>query len=119
MLTFFFQLSNLTYSNYINLSDKANIDLQEIPDDKVLNDLPRQMGYCTVHLGIELTLTSQEIKKIQYESPKKMYEQTHAVLSSWKQSSKVKPTILRLMQAVERVKEGGLEYLLDVYKIQS
>ncbi|VDI11029.1 Hypothetical predicted protein [Mytilus galloprovincialis] len=97
------------------LVDIADVRLQEIPHDDVLNGLSKHLGNCAILLGIELGITITSIDETMTRHPRDMYLQIEDILRKWKSSRKVKPTIYRLMLAVERVYSGGLSYLKDIY----
>ncbi|CAG2213007.1 unnamed protein product [Mytilus edulis] len=98
-----------------DLLDIADIRLQNVPDDSVLNGLPRNLGNCAIQLGIELGITMSSINETMVRQHKDMYSQIYDILRKWKSSRDVKPTIYRLMLALERVDIGGLNYLKGVY----
>ncbi|XP_071177448.1 uncharacterized protein [Mytilus edulis] len=99
-----------------DLLDIADVRLQEVPHDEVLNGLPQNIGNCAIQLGIELGITISSIKETMVRHHKDMYGQISDILIKWKSSRKeLKPTIYRLMLALERVDTGGLEYLKDKY----
>lgn len=95
--------------------DIADVRLQNIPNDTVLGDLPKNIGNCAIQLGIELEITISMIEETMVRYHKDMYGQISDILRKWKSSSKVKPTIYRLMLALERVDTGGLDYLKKIY----
>lgn len=95
--------------------DIADVRLQEIPHDDVLEGLPENLGNCAVQLGIELGITVSSIKETMVRYHKDMYKQISDILRKWKSSIQVKPTIYRLMLALERVDTGGLDYLKEIY----
>lgn len=95
--------------------DIADVRLQEIPNDDVLNGLPGNLGNCAIQLGIELGITVSSINESLVRHHKDMYQQISDILRKWKSSRVVKPTIYRLMLALERVDTGGLDYLKDIY----
>lgn len=90
--------------------------LQTIPKDDVLNELSRRIGNCVIQLGIELGLNFTSIEESIYRFPKDMYGQIYDILKKWKEQKIVKPTIHRLMMALQRVESGGLSYLRMKYK---
>ncbi|CAC5387365.1 unnamed protein product [Mytilus coruscus] len=98
-----------------HLLDIAEIRLQEVPHDDVLKDLLKNLGNCAVQLGIELGVSISSIEETLTRHPRDMYNQIDDILRKWKTSREVKPTIYRLMLALERVHNGGLEYLKGVY----
>ncbi|CAG2252861.1 unnamed protein product [Mytilus edulis] len=97
------------------IRDIAEIRLQEVPHDDVLKDLPRNLGNCAIQLGIELGVSISSIEETLTRHPRDMYNQIEDILRKWKTSRGVKPTIYRLMLALERVHTGGLEYLKGFY----
>lgn len=103
--------------NMSKLDRKSSRKLTDVPEDGVLKRLARNMGNCVVHLGIELGIDVPAIEETLYRFPKDMFEQTYDIVRKWKQGCRVKPTIFRLMEAVDRVDKGGLRFLLDHYKI--
>ncbi|XP_052059249.1 uncharacterized protein LOC127711894 [Mytilus californianus] len=98
-----------------HLLDIAEIRLQEVPHDNVLKDLPKNLGNCAIQLGIELGVSISSIEETLTRHPRDMYNQIEDILRKWKTSREVKPTIYRLMLALERVHTGGLEYLKGIY----
>ncbi|CAC5385976.1 unnamed protein product [Mytilus coruscus] len=98
-----------------DLLDIADVQLQEVPRDDVLNDLPKNLGNCAIQLGIELGITISSIKETIVRYRKDMYDQISDILRKWKSSREAKPTIYRLMLALERVDTGGLDYLKGIY----
>ncbi|CAC5426425.1 unnamed protein product [Mytilus coruscus] len=98
-----------------DLLDIADVRLQEVPNDDVLNGLPSNLGNCAIQLGIELGITVSSIKESLVRHHKDMYQQMSEILRKWKSSREVKPTIYRLMLALERVDTGGLDYLKGIY----
>lgn len=47
--------------------------------------------------------------------PRDIKNQVSDILGKWRRSKVLKPTIYRLMLALERVDNGGLDYLKDQY----
>ncbi|CAG2200448.1 unnamed protein product [Mytilus edulis] len=88
----------------------SEIRLQSTVDDDVLTELPKHIGNCVIHLGIELGLTVEDIEATMYNYPKDMYSQIASVLRIWKRSSQT-PTVFALLKALQHVKSGGLSYL--------
>ncbi|VDI84255.1 Hypothetical predicted protein [Mytilus galloprovincialis] len=99
-----------------SLNDVSERRLQMLIEDDVLADLPKYIGNCVIHLGIELGLTVEEIEVAMFNNPKDMYSQLAFVLHMWKTQSK-RPTIFALMKALQHVKSGGLSYLCKQYNI--
>ncbi|XP_052066348.1 uncharacterized protein LOC127705994 [Mytilus californianus] len=97
------------------LIDIADSRLQEIPADEVLNRLPKHIGNCVIQLGIELGLSFYSIEETMHNHFKDMYSQLYDILKKWKQSSSIKPTIYRLMVALQRTDSGGLAFLREEY----
>lgn len=102
-------------SSQIGISDIADSRLQEIPADEVLNRLPKHIGNCVIQLGIELGLSFNSIEETMHNHFKDMYSQIYDILKKWKQSSKIKPTIYKLMLALQCTDSGGLTFLRDEY----
>ncbi|CAC5401495.1 unnamed protein product [Mytilus coruscus] len=98
-----------------DLLDIADVRLQEVPHDDVLNGLPKHLGNCAIQLGIELGVTMSSINETMVRHHKDMYKQISDILVKWKSSRQIKPTIYRLMLALERVDIGGLDYLKNIY----
>ncbi|CAC5404692.1 unnamed protein product [Mytilus coruscus] len=98
-----------------NLIDIADVRLQEVPHDDVLQGLPKNLGNCAIPLGIELEISVSSIVETMTRHPRDMYLQIEDILRKWKLSGEVKPTIYRLMLALERVHTGGLDYLKGIY----
>ncbi|XP_063399233.1 uncharacterized protein LOC134683858 [Mytilus trossulus] len=97
------------------LMDIADSRLQEVPADEVLNRLPKHIGNCVIQLGIELGLSFNSIEETMHNHFKDMYSQIYDILRKWKQSSKIKPTIYKLMLALQCTDSGGLTFLRDEY----
>lgn len=108
------QLKHFTYYQYIFI-DRADVNLQDIPHDDDLKDLHKNIGNCAIQLGIELGVSMSSIKETMVRYHKDMYGQIDDILRKWKSSRAVKPTIYRLMRALERVDTGGLDYLKERY----
>ncbi|CAC5404693.1 unnamed protein product [Mytilus coruscus] len=98
-----------------HLIDIADVRLQEVPHDDVLQGLPKNLGNCAIPLGIELEISVSSIVETMTRHPRDMYLQIEDILRKWKLSGEVKPTIYRLMLALERVHTGGLDYLKGIY----
>lgn len=98
------------------LVDVSESRLQSPVDDEILTELPKHMGNCVIHLGIELGLTVEAIEAIMYNCPKEMYIQIESVLHKWKTTSQT-PTVFALMKALKDVKAGGLSYLCAKYNV--
>ncbi|XP_071178329.1 uncharacterized protein [Mytilus edulis] len=106
------------FREYTHLLDIADVRLQEVPDDDVLQGLPKNLGNCAIPLGIELGISISSIEETMTRHPRDMYNQISDILRKWKTSTcsrEVKPTIYKLMLALERVHTGGLDYLKDIY----
>ncbi|CAG2190446.1 unnamed protein product [Mytilus edulis] len=88
----------------------AESRLQKSPTDEVLNELSRRLGNCVIQLGIELGLNFSSIEESMYRFPKDMYGQIYDILKKWKQQTSIRPTIHRLMMALQRVDSGGLSF---------
>ncbi|CAG2256576.1 unnamed protein product [Mytilus edulis] len=99
-----------------SLNDVSESRLQSTVDDDVLTELPKHIGNCVIHLGIELGLTVEDIEATMYNYPKDMYSQIASVLRIWKTSSQT-PTVFALMKALQHVKSGGLSYLCQRYNV--
>ncbi|VDI49601.1 Hypothetical predicted protein [Mytilus galloprovincialis] len=97
------------------LIDQASPCLQETPSEEVLLELRNHIGNCAVHLGIELELDIVNILDSLTRYPRDMKKQLSDILAKWRRSTVLKPTIYRLMLALERVDNGGLDYLKDQY----
>lgn len=97
------------------LIDIVDVRLQEVPHDDVLYGLPKHLGNCAIQLGIELGVSMSSINETMVRHHKDMYDQISDILRKWKSSGEIKPTIYRLMLALERVDIGGLDYLKSVY----
>lgn len=101
------------------VQDIADHKLQVVPKDTVLRSLSQNMGYCTVHLGLELRLTFTDVEETLYRHQKDMLEQTYDILRKWKQKFGDSATIFKLIEAVDRVDKGGLRFLLRHYKLSN
>lgn len=100
----------------IYITGVAENRLQLCPKDEVLEKLSYHLGNCVIQLGIELGISFNSIEETMYRFPKDMYGQIYGILQKWKQQHIVKPTIHRLMMALQRVECGGLIFLQDHYK---
>ena len=96
--------------------ENANIALQEIPEDDVLQELSKTVGNCAIHLGVELGLNMATIEEILKRYRNSMFEQTFGVMKKWKSSSIVKATILMLMKAFQSADGRGLTFLRENYR---
>jgi hypothetical protein len=92
--------------------DIADIALQEIPEDDVLQDLSDEVSNCAMHIVVELGLSMTAIERILNKYPKGTSKQAFGAMKEWKSSSKVKTTILMLMKAMESADGGGLSFFL-------
>ncbi|CAC5398249.1 unnamed protein product [Mytilus coruscus] len=90
--------------------------LQSPVEDEVLRDLPKHIGNCVIHLGIELGLTVEDIEAAMYNYPKDMYSQIDYILHKWKTTSRA-PMVFTLMKALQHVKSGGMSYLCEKYNV--
>ena len=95
--------------------DIANITLQEIPEEGVLQDLSKTVGNCAMQLGVKLGLSRAAIEGIIFKYPKNMFEQNFGVMKEWISSPKDRTTILMLMKAFESADERGLTFLIKKY----
>lgn len=86
------------------------------PSDEVLEELSHRLGNCVIQLGIELGISFNSIEETMYRFPKDMYGQLYDILNKWKCQRNEKPTIHRLIMALQRVECGGLIFLQDQYK---
>ena len=94
----------------------ANIALQEIPENAVLQDLSEVVGMCAIPLGVELGLRMGAIKKILLMYPKNMTQQTLGVMKQWKGSDEFNPTILTLITAFQLADTKGVDFLRKKYR---
>lgn len=80
------------------------------------------IGDCVVHLGVELGLSIRNIKETMYNFPRDLNGQIFNLLMKWKtfgKSNKSKPTIYRLMVALQRVTAAeGLLFLKKTYGVE-
>lgn len=104
-------MSRLMYFVFIDL---PNVGPDEVPNDDVLNELPKHLGNCTLQLGVELGITIVSIEETKTDY-RKMYDQTVDILRKWKKSTDEKPTIRRLMIVLKRIHLGGFQFLKDTY----
>lgn len=111
---------NFTY----NYTEKAHTRLQDVPSDHVIRSLidGQMIGDCVVHLGVELGLSIRNIKETMYNFPRDLNGQISDLLLKWKtfrKSNKSKPTIHRLMIALQRVTAAeGLVFLKKTYGVE-
>jgi hypothetical protein len=95
--------------------DIPNSALQELHVDDVFLDLSKEFFNCTMHLGVELELSVATIEEICLKNPMSYFDQNYDVMKEWRQTSKVKPTILVLMKAFQHVDQGGVKFLTRKY----
>ena len=80
------------------------------------------IGDCVVHLGVELCLSIGDIKKTLYNFPRDLNGQVHDLLTKWKNCNEikmVKPTIYRLMVALQHIKAAkGLSFVKKTYGVE-
>ncbi|CAG2242250.1 unnamed protein product [Mytilus edulis] len=95
-------------------SELPNLGPEEVPNDDVLNDLPKHLGNCALQLGVELGITIDSIEETKTDH-RTMYGQTVDILRKWRNSTEEKPTIYRLMAVLERIHLGGFQFLKDTY----
>lgn len=81
-----------------------------------MTELPKHIGNCLIHLGVELGVSVEEIEAAIYNYPKDMYSQIAYVLMTWKTTSQ-NPSVVTLLKALQCVKSGGLSYLCKKYNI--
>lgn len=81
-----------------------------------------QKDNCAVHLGIELGISTDTIRKTMDDFQKDAFGQIHDLLiqwSAWKNTNTMKPTIYRLMVALRRVKANdAFKYLEKTYAVE-
>ncbi|CAG2210870.1 Putative ankyrin repeat protein MM_0045 [Mytilus edulis] len=87
---------------------------EKVPNDDVLNKLIKELGNCALHLGVELGITINSIEQTKTDY-RKMYDQTADILRKWKNSTEEKPTVLKLMDVLERVHLGGFQFVKEMY----
>jgi hypothetical protein len=80
-----------------------------------LKELSKQVGNCTVQVGVELGLSMVEIEETLFKYSKDMFSQTFDVLKKWKYQRKVNPTIRILMKAMQASDPRGLTFLRKKY----
>ncbi|CAG2238282.1 unnamed protein product [Mytilus edulis] len=84
-------MKKLTLQNiedrYHNFDD-ANPNLKKIPTDKALFNLSKQIGNCSLELGIELGLNVAEIEQILFKNDKNLRRLIEDILLLWKMKSK-------------------------------
>ncbi|CAG2239050.1 RIPK4 [Mytilus edulis] len=103
---------------------KAHSRLQDVPSDDVIDALTDKnlIGDCVVHLGVELCLSIGDIKKTLYNFPRDLNGQVHDLLTKWKNCNEikmVKPTIYRLMVALQHIKAAkGLSFVKKTYGVE-
>ena len=97
-------------------TEYATSKFHMIPDDDILLQLPYHMGNCAVQLGVELGLSTSDIVETICEYPRKIMEQKSDILMKWKRQSTTK-NLHVLMQALQRVDSGGLDFLRKQYNL--
>ena len=107
-------LGNYNY-HFFYFLDIKNKALQNIPEDKVLQDLSILFADGAWHLGVELGLRFATIEEILLKNEKSYFDQNLGVMEEWKRSKEVKPTIIMLMKAFQHVDGKGVTFLAQKY----
>ncbi|CAG2198558.1 unnamed protein product [Mytilus edulis] len=102
------------FREYTDFSEFPNVGPEAVPNDDVLNNLPQNLGNCALQLGVELGITINSIEQTKTDY-RKMYDQTTDILRKWKNSTEEKPTVFKLLVALERVHLGGFQFVKDMY----